>query len=127
MLAACWAVKQLDAEQNIVHIENVKARDFQACQPFQLAGRPSIDQLGDFVMHQEPGVCGSLMDEQEPEPKGGATSVMRETRSANIALLRQWLDADPTLTSPAIVKMFAEEGIKVVEGTVRRYRSDLSK
>ena len=73
MLTTAWGIKQLDAAQNIIHVENVKPRDFQPCGPFQIIGRPFIDQAGDFLLHKRPGECGSLMDEQEPQrDKGGA-------------------------------------------------------
>ncbi|HKD64600.1 MAG TPA: AAA family ATPase [Candidatus Acidoferrales bacterium] len=128
MLAACWAVKQLDAEQNIVHIENVKARDFQSCQPFQLRGRPFIDELGDFVMHKKPGECGPLMDEQQPErEKGGAPAEAREARAANLALLRVWLKENSRLTSTELVSKFRAEGIEVKDSTIRHYKRHLEK
>src|SRR5208282_2116625 len=60
MASTVWGVKQLDEPENIVYIECVKARDFTHCQPFQLRGRPCIDETGDFELHRAPGDCGSL-------------------------------------------------------------------
>lgn len=40
MVGTAWGVKQLNAEKNIIHIENLKARDFKPCGPFQIIGRP---------------------------------------------------------------------------------------
>ena len=65
--------KQIDSTQNIVHVENDEARDFQPPPPFQLIGRPYIDQGGDFALHKRPGECGSLQNEQDPDrDRGGA-------------------------------------------------------
>src|SRR5208337_5571615 len=36
MLTTAWGVKQIDAASNILHIENIKPRDFQPCGPFQI-------------------------------------------------------------------------------------------
>lgn len=44
MVATAWGVKQIDRDKNIVHIENVKARDFESCPPFEIIGRPYIDK-----------------------------------------------------------------------------------
>jgi hypothetical protein len=64
MLSTCWAVKLVDPFQNIVHVENVKPRDFQPCGPFQIIARPFIDQTGDFKLFKQPSECGSLQEEQ---------------------------------------------------------------
>jgi hypothetical protein len=55
MLATCWAVKQINADSNRLHLKNVKARDFEPCKPFELEGRPWIDQTGSFKMTAPPG------------------------------------------------------------------------
>ena len=62
MVATAWGIKQLDPNQNIVHVENIKPRDFQPPGPFQLIGRPYINDEGDFRIHKNPAECGSLMD-----------------------------------------------------------------
>src|SRR5437667_6978827 len=48
MLGTCWGIRQIDKELNKIYIENVKARDFQPCEPFIIQGRPSLDQTGYF-------------------------------------------------------------------------------
>ena len=96
MLTTAWGVKQIDSASNILHIENIKPRDFQPCGPFQIIGRPFIDETGDFRILKRPGGCGSLSDEQEPErDRGGAPIQAREARAANIELLREWLREEP--------------------------------
>ena len=56
MLSAGWAVKLTDAEMTELYVKNVKARDFEPCQPFQLTGRPHINVIGSFVMTAQPGL-----------------------------------------------------------------------
>lgn len=128
MLTTAWAAKQIDAAANIIHIENIKPRDFQPCGPFQIIGRPFIDETGDFRILKRPGECGSLMDEQAPERDkgGGAPEAVREAKAANLALMRGWLTAKPDLSSNELSKMFADEGIKIDGSSIRRYRKELS-
>lgn len=57
MLATCWAVKQINAEANRLFVKNVKARDFDSCKPFEIEGRPWIDQTGAFKMTAPPGTA----------------------------------------------------------------------
>lgn len=57
MLATCWAVKQVNAESNRLYMKNVKARDFEPCKPFEIEGRPHIDQTGAFKMAAAPGMA----------------------------------------------------------------------
>jgi DNA-binding NarL/FixJ family response regulator len=57
MLATCWAVKQVNAEANRLYLKNVKARDFEPCKPFELEGRPWIDQTEAFKMVAPPGTA----------------------------------------------------------------------
>src|SRR5437667_5357697 len=60
MLGTCWGIRQIDKELNKIYIENVKARDFQPCEPFIIQGRPSLDQTGYFEMPNPPGFAGEL-------------------------------------------------------------------
>ena len=127
MLATAWGIKQLDQERNIIHVENVKSRDFQPCGPFQISGRPSIDERGDFALFKGPGECNPLAAEQKPERHhGGAPQAARDARTANLALMRGWLRENPVLTSTELVRRFANEGIRVTDSAVRKYRRDLT-
>lgn len=126
MLVTAWGAKQLDAVTNVLHVENLKPRDFQPCGPFQIIGRPFIDDAGDFRILKRPGECGSLQDEQEPErDRGGAPQTVREARAANLALMRGWLEGSPHLTSRELVERFRSVGVKVNDSTIRHYRKDL--
>jgi hypothetical protein len=125
VFATAWGIKQIDPASNTIHIENVKARDFQPPLPFQLIGRPHIDESGDFHMLNKPGEAGSLADAQPEFTKGGAPKDSREHKAARIALMRQWLKDNPNLTSTEMVAMFNAAGIDVKDSTVRNYRMAL--
>jgi 5S rRNA maturation endonuclease (ribonuclease M5) len=128
MLSTCWGVKQVDEAQNILHIQNCKPRDFQPCNPFQIIGRPHIDQQGDFQLLKAPGECGSLSDEQpELNRGGGAPEAKRSAKAANLALLRGYLAANADLTTPELREMFANDDVKLPDSTIRSYKHDLKK
>jgi hypothetical protein len=67
MLCAAWAVKQTEFESNRVYIRNIKARDFEACAPFELEGRPYIDETGNFKVVAAPGLARSPKTTKQPE------------------------------------------------------------
>ena len=60
MLSGAWGIRQIDSNANRVWVENVKSRDFQACAPFILEGRPYIDKAGNFCMINPPGTAEEL-------------------------------------------------------------------
>jgi 5S rRNA maturation endonuclease (ribonuclease M5) len=122
MVATAWGVKQLDAVQNIIQIENIKPRDFQPPEPFQLIGRPHIDQAGDFEMYKKPGECGFLMDEQQSERNKGGAPESRE-RQDRIGITREWIAEDPNLTVADLVQKFRDSGVAISERTARRYKN----
>jgi hypothetical protein len=111
MVATAWGIKQLDAEKNMIHIENLKARDFEPGKPFQIIGRPHINEEGDFRMHKKPGECGTLAEEQNGN-KGGAPLKVRKAKAANKELLRGFLQDDPKASSPELVERFKVAGIE---------------
>jgi hypothetical protein len=125
IFATGWGLKQLDADTNLIHVENIKPRDFQPCGPFQLLGRPSIDEMGDFQMHKPPGECGPLAEEHQPRSKGGgAPQQARESKALRVELLRQWLAAEPDLDWRAIQAKFDAMGIRVTHGLIRKYKME---
>jgi hypothetical protein len=65
MLATAWALKQTDAATNRVYTKNVKPRDFEPCQPFEIEGRPWIDQEGAFRMVTQPGMAKTPTTKKE--------------------------------------------------------------
>jgi hypothetical protein len=124
MLAAAWGIKQLDIQRNILHIENVKSRDFEACGPFQLIGRPYINDSGTFRLHKKPGNCGTL-SEQPGMNRGGACEKDRAEHAEKLDMLRGFLRTHPKSSSNELRKRFAEKGITVKAGTIRKYRFEL--
>jgi hypothetical protein len=121
MCATVWGVKQINEHRNTLYIQNVKPRDFEPCKPFQIQGRPWIDQEGDFRVLKKPGTCPLLFDEK---PSSGAPLEMREKKMGNIERVREW---GVNLPSKEIVKKFETLGIDVTESTVRAYKMQIRK
>lgn len=75
MLSCAWGVRQVDAEQNRIYVANAKARDFSACLPFIIQGRPCLDERGSFETLIPPGEAAPLREylkaENENKDKGG--------------------------------------------------------
>jgi len=122
MLTTCWGIKQLNADQNIIHVQNVKPRDFQPCGPFQVIGRPWINETGDFRLHKRPGECGTLEEEQPDRNTGGAPHESRQERARRVEMVREWLKAEPNQTAEELCERFRKAGIKVGETAVKNYR-----
>ncbi len=126
MFATAWGVRELPG--SILHVQNIKPRDFDPCGPFQLAARPYITDSGDFLIHKAPGDCGVLAEELPERNRnkgGGAPQLVREAHSANLALLAGFLRDDPLLNSREIVQKFAAVRIKVSDSAIRRYKKEL--
>jgi hypothetical protein len=123
MATTVWGVKQLDEPQNIVYIECVKARDFTHCEPFQIRGRPCIDQSGDFELYRAPGESGSLAEEQ----LNPANESKQQERGDRVVMVRAWLAANANETGQEQVEKFAALGITVKLDTVFRYRKEARK
>jgi hypothetical protein len=127
VFATGWGIKQLDEPSNTIHVENIKARDFEPCGPFQIIGRPYIHESGDFRILKRPGECGPLQDEL-PTPerdRGGAPIQAREAKAANKELLRGWLSVNPLLNSQELSQRFYKLGIKLGDSSIRKYRKEL--
>jgi hypothetical protein len=119
LIGSGFGLRQVDAIQNIIHLEDIKARDSEPSPPFQIIGRPWIDKEGDFRIHREPGQCGPLADYLDEIPgrnRGGAPEHAQEAKKANLALLRAWLKEDPNQSS--------DETLEPLQGTGYRRQSD---
>ena len=116
-------IKQLDVKEHHPH-RNLKARDFQPCGPFQIIGRPYINE-GDFRTHKKPGKCGSLGEEQKSRNKGGAPLAAREAKSERKRLLSSFLKDDPEASTSQLVKRFKQAGMGVRKGAIRKYRMEI--
>ena len=128
--ATAWGVRQLP--DSIVHIQNI-SRDFDPCGPFQLAARPHLSEHGDFLLHKAPGNCGLLAEEMpdtmqnRSRKSSGASIDAREAKAAKLALLRAWLRDQPDIGNTDLGQKYAKAGIKIEPGTIRAYKSELSK
>ena len=123
--ASAWGVRQLDKERNVLHIENLKPRDFQPCGPFQIIGRPYIDKEGDFRMLKKPGACGSLAQELRSNANRGGAPKSQE-RIAKLELVEKWVKKHgPNITSTELVEKFKKRGYKVKPQTARKYRAEV--
>jgi DNA-binding NarL/FixJ family response regulator len=69
IIGSMFGVKRLDEEKLKIHVECVKAREFEAPRPFQLEGRPHINSGRGLVMTAKPGECGYLKEEQKGKAK----------------------------------------------------------
>ena len=122
VFATVFGAKQIDSARNIVHVEAVKCRDFEPPEPFELIGRPYLDELGDFEMHKAPGACGRLQDEQQDT--GGAPAEARQQRQERITIVKTWLEQDPNLGRKEVVEKFKHQGIRVSYDTAKVYLRD---
>ena len=125
-VGAGFGIRQIDEAQNIIHFEDIKARDAEPFPPFQIIGRPYINEEGDFRMYRKPNECGRLADYLDipGRSKGGAPAEVREARAANIEILRRLLRESPDLTSQQISQRFHSMGIKLGDSAIRKYRKD---
>jgi hypothetical protein len=70
-LSTAWGVRQIDPARNQLYIQNLKPRDFVACEPFILEARPHLDIDGQFKMLAAPGEAGELSEHLPRRNKGG--------------------------------------------------------
>ena len=122
IFSTVWAVKQIDRRRNLLHVECVKARDFDAPGPFELVARPNIDDDGDLAMLKRPGECGSLADEQPEMNRGGAPIESRQQRVRRIEMARGWLNDSPSLTVEQLRWRFEQAGISMSRSAAKNYR-----
>jgi hypothetical protein len=123
MASAVWGIKQIEPKQNIIHIECIKARDFTPCGPFQIVGRPFIDDEGHFHMYKKPGECGTLANERS---KGGAAQEDRERKKNKKRLLAALMEKYPKLNSTELeAKFFKRYRITIAAATIRKYKKEI--
>jgi len=70
MLSDAVGIRQLNRDINVVQVEHLKPRDQDVRQPFQITGRPYVNDSGTFHVTKEPGVCGYLWQELAATPSG---------------------------------------------------------
>jgi DnaB-like helicase N terminal domain len=122
MLATCWAVRQIDAQENLLHITNVKPRDFEEPpQPFILRGRPAISETGDFELASPPGQTGPLADYVEAHNKGGASPETQGERRRRIDMAFHWLKQNPDLTVDELLKRYKKTDLNISRSAAGNY------
>ena len=89
MLATCWGLSQIDATSNRIFVQNVKARDFSACEPFIIQGRPTIDQTGYFELTNPPGFAGDLSDHKADRKAGRPEMQGKDEKRAEALRLQE--------------------------------------
>jgi hypothetical protein len=87
MLATAWGVRQIDPRSNRVFVANLKARDFEPCEPFIIEGRPHLDEGGHFKLVAKPGEAGELRDHLQARA-GKRASAGKEEKIAQAYQLR---------------------------------------
>jgi AcrR family transcriptional regulator len=88
MLATAWGLRQIDAQTNRIYVANVKDRDFQACEPFIIEGRPHLDEMGRFKMVMRPGEAKELRAYLSHTRPGRAASADKEDKLQQVLALR---------------------------------------
>ena len=83
MLSGAWGVYQTNDTNNHVYVCNLKPRDMDKFEPFIIAGRPHINDSGDFKMLTQPGECPPFSECKPQKPKSG-----RKTEPENDDKLR---------------------------------------
>jgi hypothetical protein len=124
MPGTAWGIKQIDAAQNVIHIENIKPRDFQPCGPFQIIGRPHIDEEGDFRMHKKPGECGTLVEELGSNRRTANKRTTKKEKAVErvMELVKKYGEG---ITDKEIIEQFKENKWgSLAESTARKHRSD---
>jgi hypothetical protein len=88
-LSTAWGVRQIDPARNQLFIQNIKPRDFVACEPFILEARPHLDIDGQFKMLAAPGEAGELSEHLTRRGKAGRPATESKTeKMAEAADLR---------------------------------------
>ena len=89
MLSTAWGLRQIDADSNRIYVANVKARDFQPCEPFIIEGRPQLERTGRFQMAQKPGEAKELRAYLSHTRPGRAASADKEDKLQQVLALRE--------------------------------------
>jgi hypothetical protein len=121
ILSTAWGVRMLDQSKTLVHVENIKPRDFEPPPPFQIQGRPQINDGRGFQMVRKPDECGSLSDYAK-KPCGRPRSAEKETRTMLIAdALRE------SKTQEEIAEMLKTAGVMVPKPSVLKKEMSIAR
>jgi hypothetical protein len=97
MLATAWVLRQTDFAANRIRIQNVKPRDFDPCKPFEIEGRPWLDQTGEFKMAALPGESSNsqvnevkLMNARQLRSQGVTLHRIAEMLKIGVRTVERW-------------------------------------
>jgi len=76
-------LRMLDSRKVIVQVQNVKARDHEALEPFQVQARPHLDSTGDLYLLKEPGLCGDLAKEKKTKGQNETATKIKKYLQEN--------------------------------------------
>jgi hypothetical protein len=119
MLATCWGIWQKDEESNKVYVRNVKPRDFEPVAPFEIQGRPHLDESGSFKMVVLPGLSGG---KSNPIGRGARLDKLNVQ-----AWIRERLSKPEPGSVAEMHKAAASCGLDIPLGTFKNYVSELRK
>jgi hypothetical protein len=87
MLSNAYGVRQLNEERNLVHVECLCGRDLDdTIEPFQVEGRPHVNQTGNFKMVAKPGEAGELSEYVATKENRGRRSSDRKEEKVAFAM-----------------------------------------
>jgi hypothetical protein len=119
MLSGAWGVYQTNDANNHVYVCNLKPRDMDKFEPFIIAGRPHINDSGDFRMLTKPGECPPFSECKPQKPKGG-----RKTEPGNegkLQMVKELVEAGEE-SPKKIAEVLGEKfGTKHQRGTVSKW------
>jgi putative DNA primase/helicase len=99
MLNDVYGLRQINKPSNLIHVEQVKARDIEYLPPFQVEGRPWIDDEGDFRLKKKPGECGSLKEEKRDGKNDKQRQVLELKRAGKSYTQIEEMTGIPTSTA----------------------------
>jgi hypothetical protein len=110
MLNNVYGLRQINKPANLIHVEQVKARDIEYLPPFQVEGRPWIDDEGDFRLKKKPGECGSLKEEKKDGKTDKHRQVLELVRTGKSYRQIEEMTGVPTSTAQRWVKESNKQG-----------------
>lgn len=113
MLATCWGMALIEKHSTRIWIENVKPREFDACEPLIVEGRPWLDQTGQFKLTHSDGSAGSY-NTSKPRYPGGARPSGRPPKEDKV-------DAAMQMRAQGMSNRSIANALRVDEKTVRRW------
>jgi hypothetical protein len=120
MVSSCWGLRMCDVNRCKIWMQNVKAREYQSCEPFVIEGRPFIDNDGYFKLTHEPGLAGEMSEHlprrnpngrpQSPETVEHAADILRlHAAGTGVREIGRQLGMDKSTVS-RIIRSNAEPG-----------------